>query len=471
MFARRRLGRRRSWREEIPLLTGVTGWVVRNRRTRNVPNTRLDPLCMVVPGTDDEDEAFVAVPLIAHDRVVGSLNVYRTGADVAFTDEEVALVERFATMAALAYDSARQRDVLREEVRTDSLTGLLNHRGCQERLRTALAEAGERAASASSCSTSTTSSASTTPTATPRATARSPPPRRACAAVVRDSDAVGRLGGEEFVLVLPGVEAGAAREAAERARLRDRRRADRRPRRWPAAPGSPPTRRTPSTAADLLACADAALYAAKDTGRGRTLRYRADLARRPSPGEEREEIEALLRGGDALSVVFQPVLELATARVCGYEALARIGSEPLPPAERVVRAGPPRRARPRAGGRRAARRARRSRAARTDTFLAAQRQPRARSARRQVLAALPDDLSSIVIELTEHELFGAEESLLAAARAAARPRRADRARRRRLRLRRPAAADRGHARHPQARPLARARRPRRRPPSSRCWRR
>ena len=58
-----------------------------------------------------------------------------------FSDAEVELVERFATMAALAYDSARQRDLLREEVRTDSLTGLLNHRGSQERLRSALDDA------------------------------------------------------------------------------------------------------------------------------------------------------------------------------------------------------------------------------------------------------------------------------------------------------------------------------------------
>src|SRR3954454_22262635 len=129
--------------EDISVMSGVTGWVVRNRRTRNVPNTLLEPLCTVVSGTDEVAEAFVAVPLLAHDRVVGSLNVYRTGADVPFTGAEVELVERFATMAALAYDSARQRDRLREEVRTDSLTGLLNHRGSQERLRTALADAAE----------------------------------------------------------------------------------------------------------------------------------------------------------------------------------------------------------------------------------------------------------------------------------------------------------------------------------------
>ena len=130
--------------DEIPIQEGVTGWAVRNRRTRNVPHTLLEPLCSVVPGTDDAAEAFVAVPLIAHDRVVGSLNVYRTGAQVPFTDAEVELVERFATMAALAYDSARQRGLLREEVRTDGLTGLLNHRGSQERLRAALDAADGR---------------------------------------------------------------------------------------------------------------------------------------------------------------------------------------------------------------------------------------------------------------------------------------------------------------------------------------
>jgi predicted signal transduction protein with EAL and GGDEF domain len=76
-------------------------------------------------------------------------------------------------------------------------------------------------------------------------------------------------------------------------------------------------------AAELLAAADAALYAAKDGGRGRTCRYRAHLARRPSPGEERREIETLLAAPGAIVPCFQPVLELTTGRVSGYEALAR----------------------------------------------------------------------------------------------------------------------------------------------------
>src|SRR4051812_46632552 len=129
--------------DPIPLGTGITGWAVRNRRTKNVPNSNLEPLCNVVAGTPEDAEAFVCVPLLAEERVVGALNVYRTGADMAFTDEEVQLVERFATMAALAYDSARQRETLREQVKRDGLTGLLNHRACHERLRQELASRGQ----------------------------------------------------------------------------------------------------------------------------------------------------------------------------------------------------------------------------------------------------------------------------------------------------------------------------------------
>jgi len=396
--------------ETIPLLSGVTGWVVRNRRTRNVHNTKFEPLCTVVTGTDDVAEAFVAVPLIAHERVVGSLNVYRTGADVPFTDDEVMLVERFATMAALAYDSARQRDRLREEVRTDALTGLLNHRGCQERLRAAVAEADGAPVSVVVLDLdhfkriNDTHGHAEGDRALAAAAAR-------LRSVVRDSDAVGRLGGEEFVLVLPGADVDVARAAAERARaavaevqiggL--------------ALASSAGVACHPGDAADaagLLGCADAALYAAKDTGRGRTCRYRPSLARRPSAGEEREEIEALLRGGAAaLTAVFQPVLELATGRVSGYEALARMRTEPpRPPDEWFAQAH-----RVGLGAELEAAALRKALSAPgrpAGTFLALNVSPRALTSP-LVLAALPEDLSSIVVELTEHELFGAEEPLAA----------------------------------------------------------
>ncbi len=394
--------------EEISLQSGVTGWAVRNRRTRNVPNTLEEPLCTVVTGTDEVAEAFVAVPLIAHDRVVGSLNVYRTGSDVPFSSAEVELVERFATMAALAYDSARQRDRLREEVRTDSLTGLLNHRGSQERLRTALAGSGGRPVSVvvvdldhfKRVNDSFGHAEGDRALALAAAALRD---------VVRDTDAVGRLGGEEFVLVLPGVDAEAARDAAERARVAVSE-VQIGGRQLACSAGVACHPDDAGDAPGLLAAADAALYAAKDAGRGRTCRYRASLAVRPSPGEEREEIEALLRdAGTRIAMAFQPVLELATGRVSGYEALARFHAEPrrgpdewFSQAHRVGRGAELEAAALRAAlavpGRPAG------------TFLAVNVSPGALTDP-CVLAALPEDLSAIVIELTEHELFGAEEAL------------------------------------------------------------
>ncbi|MEA2310629.1 MAG: diguanylate cyclase, partial [Solirubrobacteraceae bacterium] len=395
---------------EISVTHGVTGWAVRNRRTRNVPNTLLEPLCTIVAGTDEEAEAFVAVPLLARDRVVGSLNVYRTGAEVPFSAEEVELVERFATMAALAYDSARQRELLREEVKTDGLTGLLNHRGCQERLRAAIAEAALEQEPVTVVVLDLDHFKRINDThghaEGDRALAEAAGRLRS---VVRDGDAVGRLGGEEFVLVLPGVAGSAAREAAERARnavaevhVGGRSLA--------CSAGIAAYPDDAGDAAELLACADAALYAAKDTGRDRACRYRSSLARRPSPGEEREEIEALLERAEVLiTPVFQPILELATGRVAGYEALARMRTDPpRPPDEWFAQAH-----RTGLGGEleaAALRAAIEAPGRPAGAFLAVNVSPRALMT--DVLAqALPDDLSSIVVELTEHQLFSVEGAL------------------------------------------------------------
>ena len=405
--------------DPLSLDTGVTGWAVRNRRTRNVPNTQLEPLCNIVAGTDDEPEAMVSVPLLVEERVVGALNVYRNGADVPFGDNEIELVQRFATMAALAYDSARQRDTLRREVRTDGLTGLLNHRACQERLREELAMAlpagrsvgvvlidldhfkvindayghaeGDRVLAAAAAK---------------------------LRAVVRQGDAVGRLGGEEFVLILPGEDAEGAQDAAERARaaladlgIRGR------PLASSAGVAAAPDDGT--EAASLLEHADAALYWAKRSGRGQTRRYcRSELLARPEDHQRAEVQELLARGAEAIRPVFQPVLELATGRAGGFEALARFEAEPARrPDEWIAHAH-----RTGLGAELEAAAIKAALAAPgrpKGTFLALNVSPRALLSA-PVRAALPPSLHGVVIELTEHEHFGAEGELdaeLAALRA------------------------------------------------------
>ena len=167
-----------------------------------------------------EPESLVSVPLLVEDRVVAVLNVYRIGVDKTFSDAEVAQVERFATMAALAFDSARQRDTLREQARTDGLTGLLNHRACHERLGEEIVRAAalERPLSVVVLDLDhfkTVNDAYGHAEGDKVLVAAAAKLRSA----VREDDLVARLGGEEFALILPGVDGDAApREAAERAR-------------------------------------------------------------------------------------------------------------------------------------------------------------------------------------------------------------------------------------------------------------
>ncbi|HEY7076367.1 MAG TPA: EAL domain-containing protein [Solirubrobacteraceae bacterium] len=389
----------------VPLGTGVTGWVVGNRSTRNVPNTRLEPLASIVVGTEDAAEAMVSVPLQVGERVVGALNVFRPSAQ-PFDREEVELVERFATMAALAYDSARQRETLRRQVRTDGLTGLLNHRACHERLSEELAAGRPVGAVLIDLDHFKSINDAHGHAEGDRVLAAAATKLRS---VVRQGDAVGRLGGEEFLLILPGVDADGATDAAERARaavaevtLRGSALA--------SSAGVAVAPQDATDAAMLLDHADAALYWAKRSGRGQTRRYsRGEL--RPRPQEaERAEIEALLaRGTDAVRIVLQPVVELATGRAGGWEALARFDAEPVRgPDEWFAQAhktglGPELealalRAALAAPGRPAG------------TFLSLNISPRALTSA-PVRAALPEDLDGLVIELTEHESFGNEGQL------------------------------------------------------------
>ncbi|WP_028059176.1 sensor domain-containing protein [Candidatus Solirubrobacter pratensis] len=400
-----------NWVEEImagviPLGTGTTGWAVANRRTRNVPNTMLDELSNVVAGTPDEAEAFVCVPLLAEGRVLGALNVYRAGADVAFTDAEVELVERFATMAALAYDSARQRETLREQVKTDGLTGLLNHRACQERLK---AELDAALASNRTVGVVLIDLDHFKVINDVHGHAEGDRILQAAAArlrsVVRETDAVGRLGGEEFVLILPGVDADGAEDAAERARAAL---AELTVRGRPLA-ASAGVAVAPDDGVDgpaLLESGDAALYWAKRSGRDQTRRYGAGAARPET--EQRAEVAGLLEAR-AVRIVFQPLLELATGRPAGYEALARFDAEPQRgPDEWLAQAH-------RAGlgdelEALAIEVALQAPGRPDNAFLALNVSPRALLSA-PVKAALPEDLRGIVIELTEHEVFGAEGQL------------------------------------------------------------
>jgi len=134
---------RDRWADEImsdrPALgEGITGWAIDHCEPQLVNEAHLDPRVKTVPGTPDEPEALISVPLVARGAVKGALNVYRLGDGARFSEEEFELAKRFGDAAALALDNAQVRAALELQAQTDSLTGLYNHRYFHDRLRSEL---------------------------------------------------------------------------------------------------------------------------------------------------------------------------------------------------------------------------------------------------------------------------------------------------------------------------------------------
>ncbi|KQY20595.1 diguanylate cyclase [Cellulomonas sp. Root485] len=137
---------------------------------------------------------------------------------------------------------------------------------------------------------------------------------------------VARLGGDEFVVVvqdLDGPRAVFEVAAAIHAGLQEPVRVARRRLNVAASIGialaDPDS--IEGGAPGLLAAADAALYRAKGAGRGRTEVYDASMAM-GSPSDLHRELAAAI-AEDQLVVHYQPIVDLADARVVGYEALVR----------------------------------------------------------------------------------------------------------------------------------------------------
>jgi diguanylate cyclase (GGDEF)-like protein/PAS domain S-box-containing protein len=140
---------------------------------------------------------------------------------------------------------------------------------------------------------------------------------------LRDVDLVARTGGDEFAALLPGAGAGEAAAAAERLRRAMHGVA------LPRGQARVSVGCAASAAgADALRCwaaADEALFRAKSAGRDR-YELVPDDDRGVSSATRMARWESLLPTlirADGMVTVYQPILDLATRRVVGFEALGR----------------------------------------------------------------------------------------------------------------------------------------------------
>jgi predicted signal transduction protein with EAL and GGDEF domain len=134
-----------------------------------------------------------------------------------------------------------------------------------------------------------------------------------------------RLGGDEFAVLLSDTDASGATAAADGLlRAFDEPFAlGHRQVRLAGSIGVAPAATGALDVGDLLRDADLAMYAAKNAGRGRALLFsptmRAEVSERAAlQSELREAVEA-----GALTVAYQPLVELSSGRCIGAEALVR----------------------------------------------------------------------------------------------------------------------------------------------------
>jgi diguanylate cyclase (GGDEF)-like protein len=226
-------------------------------------------------------------------------------------------------------------------------------------------------------------------------------------ASLRATDVIARVGGDEFAILLPATTRDDAASMIARARDHAAASVGGTPLTWSAGVATYPS--DAIEAPTLVECADAALYCAKASGVSSICNYDPETAQAPQNGGELAAVEAVLALPDGVVPVFQPLVSLATGQVAGYEALARF---PHPPARRPdewfavaqrVGLGPALEAR-------ALRAATEARGRPAGTFLTFNLSASALMSD-EAIAALPIDLSDIVIEITENERVGDDDAL------------------------------------------------------------
>jgi diguanylate cyclase (GGDEF)-like protein len=151
-------------------------------------------------------QSWVALPLVVENRSVGLIEVADYAGNERWSAREIAFCQTVCSHAAMAIRNAELHDTLRRQVQQDALTGLLTHRGLHELVETELAAAqlrgGELSVIAIDLDDFRLVNDREGHLAGDRLLRRvSETLREEC----REGEAAGRVGGDGFVIVLPGV--------------------------------------------------------------------------------------------------------------------------------------------------------------------------------------------------------------------------------------------------------------------------
>jgi diguanylate cyclase (GGDEF)-like protein len=196
--------------------TGIATWVVDHNEPALIQDERIDDRINVNFRVDDDVHgSLIVVPLRGREGATGVLTLERLGQGNVYTEDEFELVKLFAAQVSIALQNAEVYRAIEIRARTDGLTGLLNHATFSERLAANVVRHEPFSLVMLDLDTFKGVNDTFGHQAGDRLLREI---ARAIVGAGRESDHVFRYGGDEFALILPGVESEAAVHVAERVR-------------------------------------------------------------------------------------------------------------------------------------------------------------------------------------------------------------------------------------------------------------
>lgn len=201
---------------QIPLGQGLSGWVVQNGKPILNGNPSVEPGYLNDPSKLSTLRSALSVPLEGVTGVIGALTLYRADVD-AFNNDHLRVVLAISSKVALSIENALKFQQAQSSATTDYLTGLPNARSLFLHLDRELARCKRTGAALGIMVCDLNGFKAVNDrfghlegNRVLRIFADS------LKSVCREYDYVARMGGDEFVIVAPGLENSAAQEKAVR---------------------------------------------------------------------------------------------------------------------------------------------------------------------------------------------------------------------------------------------------------------